>query len=193
MNFLRTISIVSSLALAFASSPVMADGGSGGASVPNASVGANGATAPTSATQLGCQDASGNLQPNSPTHPCYINGGILQAVVSPIFSLTSATTQLLVLASGSTKVYVTSWDCSVQAGASATNGDCQLVQGTGSLCAGSQTALSPQYVFSPSNGISKGIGLGPILISAAGNSVCIKTTLASATAVTVGSIAAIQQ
>lgn len=193
MNFLRTISIASSLALALASSPVMADGGSGGATVPNASVGANGATAPASATQFGCQDASGNLQPNSPTHPCYINGGILQAAVTPIFSLTTATTQLLVNASGSTKVYVTAFDCSIQAGASATNGDCQLVQGTGSLCAGSQTALSPQYLFTPSSGISKGIGLGPVFVSLASNSVCIKTTLASATAVTVGSIAAIQQ
>lgn len=159
----------------------------------NASVGANTTTAPTSSTLNGYKDASGNTQQVSPTTPLPTTGGIIQATVTPIFSLTSATTQLLVNASGSTKVYVTAFHCAVQAGASATNGDCQLVQGTGSTCAGSTAALSPQYVWTPSSGVSLGGGLGPIFISAAGNSVCIKTTLASATAVTVGGIAATQQ
>lgn len=47
-------------------------GGSGG----NASVGANSATAPTSSTQIGIKDASGNLQPVSATNPIPISGTI---------------------------------------------------------------------------------------------------------------------
>lgn len=43
--------------------------GSGGGSGSNASVGVNGATGPTSSTQIGIVDGSGNLQPASASNP----------------------------------------------------------------------------------------------------------------------------
>lgn len=53
-------------------------GGGGGGS--NASVGANGSSGPTSSTQIGSVDGSGNLQPASATNPIPITGTISTTV-----------------------------------------------------------------------------------------------------------------
>lgn len=50
--------------------------GSGGGGGSNASVGANGVTGPTSSTQIGSVDGSGNLQPASATNPIPVTGTI---------------------------------------------------------------------------------------------------------------------
>lgn len=52
----------------------LCDSGGGGGGGGNASVGTNGAAAPTSSTQIGIRDSSGNLQPASATNPVPVTG-----------------------------------------------------------------------------------------------------------------------
>lgn len=72
--------------LVSAANPLPTTGGGGGGS--NASVGITGATAPTSATEIGIIDLSGNLQGVSSTNPLPISGSI--SATNPSVSATGA-------------------------------------------------------------------------------------------------------
>ena len=98
--------------------------------------------------------------------------GVIQTGVSVPISISSATTTLLVAASGSTAVYVTSWDV-IAAG----TGNFTLVYGTGSSCTGLH-ALTGAYNLTAQTGISKGNGLGPVLITPASQALCAVTSAA---------------
>jgi hypothetical protein len=93
--------------------------------------------------------------------------GLIQASASVPVNMSSATTTQLVALSGSTKIYVTSFD--VVAGGT---GNFTLEYGTGSNCGTGTTALTGAYNLTAQNGVSKGAGLGPVLIVPAGNALC---------------------
>lgn len=93
--------------------------------------------------------------------------GLIQADTSVKIDMSTATITQLVALSGSTKIYVTSWD--VIAGG-ATN--FKLVYGTGSNCGTGTTDLTGAYPLTAQSGISKGSGLGPVLVVPAGNALC---------------------
>lgn len=145
----------------------------GGGSGSNASVGANNTTAPTSSTQLGCQDATGKIQANSASNPCYVNGGTVQAGASIPISISTATTTQLVAPVSGAHIYITAWDV-IAAG----TGNITLEYGTGSNCGTGTTALTGAYPFTAQVGISKGVGLGPVLIVPASNALCALTSTA---------------
>lgn len=102
---------------------------------------------------------------------------VTQATASVPWSASSSTTTQLVAASGTTTIYVTSFD-GITDGSASTNGTFQVVQGTGTNCGTSQTALSPAWNFQAGNGIQKG-SIGPIWVAIAGNAICLKTTTAN--------------
>jgi len=85
---------------------------------------------------------------------------------------TAATTQLVAL-SGSTAIYVTSFD--FMAGGT---GNVTLEYGTGSSCGTGTTALTGAYPLTAQNGIAKGNGLGTVLKVPSGNALCILTSAA---------------
>ncbi len=88
----------------------------------------------------------------------------------------SATTQEIV-ASGSTVIYLVNYAVETDAAASAA-ATFQIVAGTGTNCASSQTALTPVWNFTANNGIQEG-SLGVLGASAAGAALCVKTTTAN--------------
>jgi hypothetical protein len=91
---------------------------------------------------------------------------------APINVSTATTTQLVAL-SGSTKVYVTSFD--VIAGGT---GNITFEYGTGSACGTGTTVLTGAYNLTAQAGISKGSGIGPVLVVPAGNALCVLTSAA---------------
>jgi hypothetical protein len=161
-------------------------GGGGGASS------AFGSPFPASGTAVGFTNPLGNMGPGKldANGNVMVSGGVVQGNLTPIWSASSAVTQLLVLGISGKVVTVTGMHCYLQGNVTAGNfGDCQLVQGTGALCAGSQTPLSEQYIITPGNGIWP-TGLGPLFTGLASNGVCVKTTFPNPV---VGGIVAIQQ
>ena len=99
--------------------------------------------------------------------------GIIQAGASvPINISTAATTQLVAGASGKS-IYVTAWDV-IAAG----TGNIALEYGTGSNCGTGTTALTGAYNLTAQTGISKGNGLGPVLVVPSGNALCAFTSAA---------------
>lgn len=98
---------------------------------------------------------------------------VTQASASvPIGISTATTTQLVALASGQV-IHVTSWD--VVAGGA---GTFRLVYGTGTNCGTGTTNLTGAYPLIANAGLSKGGGLGPILVVPAGNALCAVTSAA---------------
>jgi hypothetical protein len=92
---------------------------------------------------------------------------------SVAISVSTATTTQLVAISGSTKIYVTSFD--VIAGGT---GNITFEYGTGSTCGTGTTTLTGAYNLTAQAGIAKGNGLGAILVVPAGNALCVLTSAA---------------
>ena len=88
----------------------------------------------------------------------------------PINVSTAATTQLVAL-SGTSKIYVTSFD--VVAGGT---GNITFVAGTGTNCANNQVALTGPYNLTAQNGLAKGSGSGAVLVVPSGRALCVTTS-----------------
>lgn len=107
-----------------------------------------------------------------PVAVCYINaqGGCtpaVQATNSAKIAISSATTTEIVALITSKNIFVTSWD-----GVSSAAGTFKWVYGTGTACATGTTDLTGTYAFGASTVVTKGDGLGPILIVPRGNALC---------------------
>jgi len=135
---------------------VPTSGGGGGGS--SASVGVVGDAVPLSADFTGAN--SGGLLT-----------GIIQADASAAISVSTATTTQLVALSTGKKIYVTAFD--VIAGGT---GNITFVYGTGSACGTGTTSLTGAYNLTAQAGISKGNGLGPVLVVPASNALCVTTS-----------------
>lgn len=98
-------------------------------------------------------------------------GGATPASVA--INVSTATTTQLVALSGSTKIYVTSFD--VIAGGT---GNITFVYGTGASCGTGTTSLTGAYNLTAQAGIAKGSGVGAILVVPAGNALCVTTSAA---------------
>jgi len=103
---------------------------------------------------------------------CYTTNGAncvpaVQASSSIPISLAAATTTQLIALSGTTNIFVTSWDV-IAAG----TGTFTLVYGTGTNCGTGTTALTGAYPLIAQAGISKGDGTGIVLIVPRGNALC---------------------
>lgn len=122
--------------------------------------GATGATVPTGAVLAGAQSGANMV-------------ALIQASASAAINVSTATTTQLVALSGSTKIYVTSYD--VIAGGT---GNITFVYGTGSSCGTGTTSLTGAYNLTAQAGIAKGGGLGPVLVVPAGNALCVTTSAA---------------
>jgi hypothetical protein len=92
---------------------------------------------------------------------------------SVAINVSTATTTQLVAISGSTKVYVTSFD--VIAGGT---GNITFVYGTGASCGTGTTSLTGAYNLVAQAGIAKGDGSGAILVTPSGQALCVTTSAA---------------
>jgi len=92
---------------------------------------------------------------------------------SVAINVSTATTTQLVAISGTTKIYVTSFD--VIAGGT---GNITFEYGTGSNCGTGTTALTGAYNLTAQAGIAKGNGVGALLVVPAGNALCVLTSAA---------------
>ncbi len=122
--------------------------------------GSTGSAVPSTAQFAGAE-SSGNLV------------GVIQADNSAAISISTATTTQLIALSASKKIYVTAWDV-IAAG----TGAITLEYGTGTNCGTGTTALTGSYILIAQTGISKGGGLGPVLVVPAGNALCALTSAA---------------
>lgn len=135
----------------------------------------------TPGTTNGTQDAAtGSTGSAVPSKAIYVGAnsaanltGLIQASSSAAISVSTATTTQLVALSGSTKIYVTSFDV-IAAG----TGNIKFVYGTGSSCGTGTTDLTGNYNLTAQAGIAKGSGLGPVLVVPAGNALCVTTSAA---------------
>lgn len=84
----------------------------------------------------------------------------------PINQASASTVEIVPLIANQT-IFVTSWDVMA-----AGTGTFTLVYGTGTNCATGQAALTGAYPLIAQAGISKGNGLGPILVVPPGNALC---------------------
>jgi hypothetical protein len=91
---------------------------------------------------------------------------------APINVSTATTTQLVAL-SGSTVIYVTSYDV-IAAG----TGNITFEYGTGTNCGTGTTSLTGAYNLTAQAGIAKGAGIGTVLKVPAGNALCVLTSAA---------------
>lgn len=98
-------------------------------------------------------------------------GGATPASVA--INVSTATTTQLVALSGSTKIYVTSFD--VIAGGT---GNITFVYGTGASCGTGTTSLTGAYNLTAQAGIAKGSGVGAVLVVPAGKALCVTTSAA---------------
>lgn len=121
---------------------------------------ATGSAAPAKAMYAGA-NSSGNLT------------GIIQADASVKIDMSTATTTQLVALSSSKKIYITAWDV-IAAG----TGNIKLVYGTGSNCGTGTTDLTGNYNLTAQAGISKGSGLGPVVVVPASQALCATTSAA---------------
>lgn len=119
---------------------------------------ATGAAAPTGATQAGVRSGANMV-------------GLIQADTSVAINISTTTTTQLVALSGTTKIYVTSFD--VIAGGT---GNITFVYGTGASCGTGTTSLTGPYNLTAQAGIAKGSGLGPVLVVPSGNALCATTS-----------------
>jgi hypothetical protein len=120
-------------------------GGSGGGGSP-ANIATNGGANPGSNGVIGSIDVNNLAQAASAANPIPVSSNVIQGNLTPIWSSSSSQTQLLVAAVSRKTVTVTGFHCIAQ-GSDTGNGDCQLVQGTGSTCAGGSAGpLSEQFI-----------------------------------------------
>jgi hypothetical protein len=115
-------------------------------------------------------------QAQSTQRLCYTTNGSncapsIQASKTIPINIASATTTELVALVANQTVYVTSWD--VMAGGT---GNFTLEYGTGTTCGTGTTILTGAYPLIAQAGISKGNGLGPVLIVPSGNALCAVTS-----------------
>lgn len=107
---------------------------------------------------------------------CYTTNGTncvpaIQASASIPINIAAATTTQLVALSGTTNIFVTSWDV-----ISGGTGNFTLVYGTGTNCGTGTTSLTGPYPLTAQAGISKGDGQGIVLIVPRGNALCATTS-----------------
>lgn len=133
---------------------------SGTVTATDAANGSTGSAVPATAKYVGA-NSGGNLT------------GLIQANASVAINVSTATTTQLVALSGSTKIYVTSFDV-----ISGGTGNITFVYGTGSNCGTGTTSLTGSYNLIAQAGIAKGNGLGPVLVVPAGNALCVTTSAA---------------
>jgi hypothetical protein len=90
---------------------------------------------------------------------------------------TTTTTTLLIASSGSTQIYVTSWDVFANSAGALT-----LEYGTKTTnpCDTGTTALTGAYSFAAQSGISRSGGFRPLYIIPQGNALCVAASGASA-------------
>jgi hypothetical protein len=122
--------------------------------------GSTGAAAPAKAQYVGV-NSGGNLV------------GLIQADASVKIDVSAATTTQLVALSSGKKIYVTAWDV-IAAG----TGNLKLVYGTGANCGTGTTDLTGAYNLTAQAGLSKGNGLGAVLVVPASNALCVTTSAA---------------
>ncbi len=137
--------------------------------------------AATAANQTAMVGATGSAPPANAIYVGADSGGNLTGLIQPSASAainvsTATTTQLVALASGKA-IYVTSWDATVSAAATA-NAGFQFEYGTGASCGTGTTPLTGPYVFAAGQGVAKAGGLGVQLFVPAGNALCVVTTAA---------------
>lgn len=117
--------------------------------------GATGAAVPSGAQLAGVQSGANMV-------------ALIQASASAAITMSTATTTEFVALSGSTKIYITSFDF-IAAGAT----NVTLKYGTGTNCGTGTTSLTGAYTLTAQAGIAKGNGLGPVLVVPAGNAFCV--------------------
>jgi hypothetical protein len=118
-------------------------------------------------------NAATTLAGNGPTGTGAQRVTLSQDGSSAAINVSTATTTQLVALSGSTVIYVTSFD--VIAGGT---GNITFEYGTGASCGTGTTALTGAYPLIANSGISKGSGTGTILKVPAGNALCVLTSAA---------------
>jgi len=152
---------------------------------------ANGTTQPQSQTTSGgvrSQPQDGAGHDVSSSYPLPVSAaslplpsGAATAAKQPIIgtasaaiNVSSATTTVLVAASGSLAIYVQHFDFMAAAADNVT-----LEYGTGASCGTGTTVLTGAYPASANGGISAGAGTAPILFVPASNALCIVTSAAT--------------
>lgn len=130
------------------------------AAIPLAGQGATGAAVPANAVLAGAQSGANMV-------------GLIQASASAQITMSTATTTQFVALSGTTKIYVTSFDVLAAGTTNVT-----FVYGTGANCGTGTTALAGLYTLTAQSGIAKGSGLGPVLVVPAGNALCVTNSQA---------------
>lgn len=98
---------------------------------------------------------------------------LIQANASVPINVATATTTQLVALSGTTVIYVTSFDV-----VSAGTGNITFVYGTGAACGTGTVSMTGPYNLAAQGHVMKGSGLGPVLIVPAGNALCVTTSAA---------------
>lgn len=131
----------------------------------------------TNGTQDAASGATGSAVPSKAMFAGARSGanlvGLIQADTSAAINVSTATTTQLVALSGSTKIYVTSYNV-----ISGGTGNITFVYGTGSNCGTGTTSLTGAYNFTAQAGIAIGSGLSPVLVVPSGNALCVTTTAA---------------
>jgi hypothetical protein len=94
---------------------------------------------------------------------------VLQTEQSVAINITSATTTQLIASSGSTKIYVRSWDVVAN---SAGNFTLEYGMTANKPCDTGTTALTGAYSFAAQSGISRSGGFLPIFTIPQGNALC---------------------
>lgn len=122
--------------------------------VQDAATSATGAAVPSKAQLAGARSGANIVE-------------LIQASASVALTGNTATTTQLVALSGSTKIYVTSFDF-----LSVGTANVKFVYGTGSNCGTGTTDLTGNYNLTAQSGMAKGNGLGPVLVVPAGNALC---------------------
>lgn len=110
---------------------------------------------------------------------------LIQATASAPITISTATTTQVVALSAGKQIFVTGWN--VVAGGT---GNFSLVYGTGTNCGTGTTALTGVYNLTAQSGLAYGGGLGPILVTPAGQALCV---VDSAAVQMSGSVAYAQQ
>ena len=134
--------------------------------------------AATAANQTAAQGATGSPVPSNAKYDGAVSSGnlvgLIQADNSAAINVSTATTAQLVALSSGKRIDITSYDVYASGSGSIT-----LEYGTGTNCGTGTTALSGPYNLTATQAsISKGGGLGPVLVVPAGNALCVVTTTA---------------
>jgi hypothetical protein len=115
-------------------------------------------------------------QAQSTQQLCYTTNGAncvpaVQSETSVAINISTATTTQLIALVANQTIFVTSWD--VIAGGT---GNFTLEYGTGTNCGTGTTTITGAYPLIAQAGISKGNGLGSVLVIPPGNALCALTS-----------------